>query len=113
MIYHIAHKSDWDAAQKTGSYAADSLASQGFIHCSTAAQVVKVANNYYRGVKDLVLLTIDPELLAVEVRYENLEGGEEQFPHIYGAIPISAISGVLDFIPSKDGNFEFPGETTG
>jgi uncharacterized protein (DUF952 family) len=113
MIYHIAHKSDWYSAQKSGSYTADSLSSQGFIHCSTATQVVKVANNYYRGVKDLVLLSIDPGLLTVEVRYENLEGGEELFPHIYGVIPISAIPGVLDFNPSQDGNFQFPGETTG
>lgn len=108
MIYHIAHKSDWHDAQKSGSYTADSLTSQGFIHCSNAAQVIKVANSFYHGVKDLVLLSIDPEKINVEIRYENLEGGEELFPHVYGAIPLNAVVKTADLPPADDGTFRFP-----
>ena len=35
-LYHITTQSDWQAAQKAGDYRADTLASQGFIHCSTS-----------------------------------------------------------------------------
>lgn len=108
MIYHIANRGDWMEAQGKGGYTADSLASQGFIHCSTAQQVVRVANNFYHGVKDLVLLSIDPGKLPVEVRYENLEGGDELFPHVYGSIPLEAIIKSLNFDPQPDGSFQFP-----
>jgi uncharacterized protein (DUF952 family) len=52
-----------------------------------------------------VLLHIDPGLIDAEVRYENLEGGQQQFPHVYGPIPISAIVDVVSFRPATDGTF--------
>jgi len=39
------------------------------------------------------------------VRYENLEGGEQLFPHVYGAIPVTAIVDVVPFKPVDDGTF--------
>ncbi len=112
MIYHIAHKVDWEKAQRSGSYTADSLATQGFIHCSTSTQVIKVANTFYRGVQGLVLLVIQPDKLQTEVRFENLEGGEELFPHVYGPIPLTAVINAADFPPSADGGFQFPGQVS-
>jgi uncharacterized protein (DUF952 family) len=44
------------------------------------------------------------------VRYENLEGGIQQFPHVYGAIPLSAIVHVAPFQPAADGAFRGPFE---
>ena len=52
-----------------------------------------------------MLLHIDPGRLDAEVRYENLEGGQQQFPHVYGPIPISAIVDVVPFRPATDGTF--------
>ena len=95
----------WAEAQANGSYTADSLMDEGFIHCSDAHQVVSVANQRFRGRHDLVLLHVDPRLLGAEVRYENLEGGEQQFPHVYGPIPISAVLEVTPFRPAANGTF--------
>lgn len=53
-----------------------------------------------------MLLHIDPARLDVEVRYENLEGGSERFPHIYGAIPVSAVVDVTPLRPSQNGAFD-------
>jgi len=75
IIYHITSKTDWAAARAANSYAADSLASEGFIHCSTAEQVIATANRIFRGRRDLVLLSIDSDRVKPEIRYENLEGG--------------------------------------
>jgi uncharacterized protein (DUF952 family) len=104
-IFHITSLATWAEAQAKGSYSADSLVAEGFIHCSDAHQVVWVANQRFRGRQDLVLLHIDPRLLGAEVRYENLEGGQQQFPHVYGPIPISAVVEVAPFRPAADGMF--------
>jgi uncharacterized protein (DUF952 family) len=107
-IYHITSLSEWQRASAAGSYRADSLASQGFIHCSTREQVLTVANRFYSGQTGLVLLRIDTQRLAAPVRYENLEGGETLFPHIYGPLEAAAVEAVLDFPPNSDGSFNFP-----
>jgi uncharacterized protein (DUF952 family) len=104
-IFHITSQAAWADAQARGAYAADSLHTEGFIHCSDAHQFLWVANQRFRGRKDLVLLHIDPACLDVEVRYENLEGGSERFPHIYGAIPVSAVVDVTPLRPSQNGAF--------
>ena len=46
-----------------------------------------------------------PHALGADVRYENLEGGEQQFPHVYGPIPVAAVVQVLPFRPVADGTF--------
>ncbi len=108
IIHHITTRADWDAACAAGAYTADSLASEGFIHCSTAAQVVATANRLFRGRRDLVLLCIDSMRAGAEIRYENLEGGRDLFPHLYGALPLAAVAAVHDFPPRADGLFEPP-----
>lgn len=60
-IFHIVSRSAWAAANSQAApYAGGALATEGFIHCSTADQVVEVANCLFRGVNDLILLRIDP-----------------------------------------------------
>jgi uncharacterized protein (DUF952 family) len=108
MLFHITSQDAWAAAQACGEYTADSLATEGFVHCSEAHQFLWVANQRFRGRDDLVLLHIDPARLDAAVRYENLEGGSEQFPHIYGAIPVSAVVNVAPLRPSRDGTFGEP-----
>jgi uncharacterized protein (DUF952 family) len=108
IVHHIARKIDWEAALESGAYAADSLATEGFIHCSTAAQVIATANRLFKGRRDLVLLSIHTDKVVAEIHYENLEGGTELFPHIYGAIPVAAIACVHDFPARPDGTFSMP-----
>ena len=110
FIYHISSLDEWQRAQGAGSYRADSLASQGFIHCSKREQIPPVATRFYRAQTDLVLLRIDPLRLAARVVYENLEGGEELFPHIYGPLELEAVVAVLPFPANQDGTFSFPEE---
>lgn len=95
-ILHITSREAWAVAQ-----AADSLASEGFIHCSDPRQVAWVANRRFRGRHDLVLLHIDATRLGCEVVYENLEGGHDLFPHVYGAIPVAAVVHVEPFLPRR------------
>lgn len=111
IIVQITRQNEWRKAFESGSYAADTLATQGFIHCSTPAQVVPVANLLFRGRKDLVLLCIDTTMVDSEIKYENLEGGTELFPHVYGRVPVPSVVRVFDFLPKDDGTFELPFST--
>lgn len=108
IIYHISNQTEWDQARKAGSYRADSLASEGFIHCSKREQVLTVAVRFYKGLQNLLLLAIETDLLTAPVKYENLEGGEPLFPHIYGPLNLEAVSAAVPFPPNPDGSFDFP-----
>ena len=100
-IFHITTRQEWDRARASGEYAADSLAAEGFIHCSGEHQYRWVAQTRFRGRRDLVLLHIDPLQLEGDVRYENLEGGRELFPHVYGPIPVDAVITVTPLDPDE------------
>lgn len=104
-ILHITRKADWRAALDAGVYSADSLATEGFIHCSTAEQVARTANKFYAGQADLALLHIDTDRLAAELRWEAADG--DQFPHIYGPLNLDAVQAVMDFAPGDDGLFHY------
>jgi uncharacterized protein (DUF952 family) len=114
LIYHIATRADWDRARADGEYtrstADKTLAEEGFIHASQAAQVARTANRFYREVPgDLVLLVIDPGLLRAEVRYEDVPGAELPFPHIYGPLNVDAVVAARPFAAGPDGTFAFTG----
>lgn len=117
-IYHITHGKDWEAAQSGGEYSADSLATQGFIHASTAAQVVETADLFYLGQDGLVLLCINPSLVEAMVKYDAPTSGAHRedaglFPHIYGPLNLDAVVRVVDFPHRGDGSFELPAALTG
>lgn len=109
MIVHIAPRARWEEARASGTYRAQSLTSQGFIHCSKPQQVVAVANAVYRGQRDLVLLCIDEAKLHAPVRYEPAGSGE-LFPHLYGPLNAGAIVRVIPIEPGPDGGFTLPAE---
>ena len=90
-LLHVTTADAWADAVARGSYTADSLATEGFIHCSEERQLAWVVQKHFPGRTGLLLLHIDPARLDAEVKYENLEGGTELFPHVYGSIPVSAV----------------------
>lgn len=109
IIFHIARRDDWERGEAKGSYQPEMFSQEGFIHCSTAEQIIAVANLRFRGQTGLVLLSIDTDRVVHEIRYENLEGGSQLFPHIYGELDPHAVMKVSDFIPQSDGFFRMPG----
>lgn len=106
-IFHIATREVWER-NSPANYQPEQFATEGFIHCSTAEQLIPVANLRFRGQLGLVLLEIDTALVTPEIRYENLEGGLQLFPHIYGALERNAVLRVRDFTPDPDGFFTMP-----
>ncbi len=91
----------------TREYVPENFDQDGFIHCSTSDQVINVANRFYPKRKDLILLEIKEDKLAAKIIFENLEGGSELFPHLYGKLSHIGISRFARFVSSDDG-FIFP-----
>lgn len=98
-LFHVALASDWAKAQQVGEYRVSTLGRTldevGFVHASYRGQVAGVLAAFYSGVREpLLLLAIDPARLGCEVRAEEAVPGGERFPHIYGPIPVAAVTGV-------------------
>ena len=108
IIFHITKREAWNRAEAEGTYRTEMFPIEGFIHCSTREQVIQVANVRFRGQRELVLLSIDTDKVTAEIRYENLEGGEQMFPHVYGELNIDAVVEVTEFEPGADGYFSLP-----
>ena len=100
ILFHFAARSDWADAQTTDLYRAPSLATHGFIHCATRAQIPGVIARHLLGRLDLVRLTLDASRLEPALRYEWSDGGEDEFPHVYGPIPMAAVISVELFEPT-------------
>ena len=92
MLYHLVDRGAWEAARAAGVYRPPSLASEGFIHLSTAEQWPRTRERFYADATELLLLEIDETLLAGDVRYERADG--EDFPHLYGVLDIEAVVSV-------------------
>jgi uncharacterized protein (DUF952 family) len=107
-IYHMCKRAEWDAARRGGSYPGSSQdAADGFIHFSTATQIVVSAAKHRAGQGDLVIIEVDPAALGAALRWEPSRGGE-LFPHLYGPLPVSAVRRTAPLPLGPDGRHVFP-----
>jgi Uncharacterized protein conserved in bacteria len=88
-LYHVAQASAFDP--EATHYAPTGWEAEGFIHCCWASQLSGVLARYFRGQKNLMLLTLDASALARWLKEEDSTGRGEAFPHCYGVIPRSAV----------------------
>ncbi|GFG49535.1 glutathione S-transferase [Mycolicibacterium agri] len=108
MLLHICAIDDWRLAQERGEHRPSSLDDVGFIHLSAPDQVHLPANRLYAGRTDLMLLHVDPDRLTARVRWEPgvpTDPASMLFPHLYGPLPIAAVSSVTPYLPGPDGSF--------
>lgn len=107
-IYHMAAIADWQAASLSGLYAGsgDDLR-DGFIHFSTAAQVVESAAKHRKGRDDLLLLFVQAETLGDALVWEAARGGQ-LFPHLYGKLEPQQAYRVVPLPLGPDGRHVFP-----
>lgn len=103
LIIHLCPREEWLEAHQSGMFQDKSLLQDRFIHCSQIEQILEVANRYYQGIPDLILLWIDPDRVTSKIRWET--AGRALFPHIYGPINLDAVITVTDLKPDTDGNY--------
>ena len=92
IIYHMCRADEWADALAAGSYAGSSQDREdGFIHFSTAGQVRESAAKHRAGQDNLVLLAVDADALGEALKWEPSRGGQ-LFPHLYGSLPVRAVT---------------------
>jgi len=90
-IYKICEQASWRATMASGEYrgSADDKR-DGFIHFSTAAQLPETAATHFAKQTNLMLVAVDGDALGVQLKWEPSRGGD-LFPHLYAALPLSAV----------------------
>jgi len=112
-LLHITESTTWSAARSEGEYRMSTrgvtLDEQGFIHCGLSHQLRPVAERLYGDTaEDLVVLRIDGDELTAPVRFEAPEPGAEEFPHVYGPIPVDAVVEAIPVGRDADGRLILP-----
>ena len=110
-LLHLIGAAQWRVALDAGAVADASLVTQGFLHLSDAAQIALPAQRLFAGRQDLLVLVVDPTRLRDEVRREPgvpSDPASMRFPHLYGPLPVAAVTSVLPYRPGTDGVFTAP-----
>ena len=95
-LYHLAASSQWRSYQASGRIAPPSLVEEGFIHCSWGHQVPATFGRHFDGATDVLALQLELRGLEVAMVEEDLYGAGEEFPHLYGSVPVSAVTCVVE-----------------
>ena len=110
MIYKIIDKDDWDRARSCGRYTGSQDDKRdGFIHFSTAGQMVETAVRHFAGQPNLMLLAIDADTLADALKWEASRNGQ-LFPHLYSILKVSSVQQSWSLPLDADGKHVFPEE---
>ena len=107
-LYKICPAALWREAEAAGRWRGSAVDLQdGFIHFSTAAQAAETAARHFAGQSDLVLVSIDAARLGAALKWEPSRGGA-LFPHLYAALDLGAVTGVVPLPLGADGRHMFP-----
>jgi uncharacterized protein (DUF952 family) len=89
-IYHIVLPEIWENFKDKDFYEAESLTTEGFIHCSFAGQIAPVLERYYKDAEKVLILHLETDKLTSKL-VEEPSTNNEIYPHIYGQINRDAI----------------------
>lgn len=103
-VFHLTTAPEWAAAQGAGELRPPSLATEGFVHCSTAVQLAGTIDRHFADVDDLLLLRLDLERVGPELVWEEARPGEV-YPHLYRGI---VVADVADTTPWRRGETGLP-----
>jgi uncharacterized protein (DUF952 family) len=93
-LFHITEKDQWEKALESGIYIPCSFEDERFIHLSTQNQWQKTLAKFYKDKKNLLLLEIPAIKLQDKLKWEDLMGEGQLFPHYFDSIKVNLVSKV-------------------
>jgi uncharacterized protein (DUF952 family) len=107
-VYKILPATLWVDAQRNGVFYGSPVdIKDGFIHFSTAEQAAETAAKHFAGEPDLLLLHVDANRLGARLKWEPARRGA-LFPHLYGALDLTAVIRVDPLPLAADSRHHFP-----
>lgn len=92
LIFKIVPVREWSEAERGGVYAGSAHdKTDGFLHFSTGPQLAETLRLYYAGQDDLMLVAVDAGVLGAALKWEHAPSRGEDFPHLFGVLPMSAV----------------------
>ena len=108
IVYKIFRADEYaDFAARGESEGAPIDIQDGYVHMSTAEQVVETAAKHFAGEDGLKVLAFDPNELGDDVKWEPSRGGA-LFPHLYRNLKTDDVIWTKD-LPLVDGAHDFGG----
>jgi len=108
FIYKITSKNQWTSTEASGCFEGAGIdRSDGFIHFSSAAQLIETVSKHFVGKRELLIICVDADKLGEHLRWEPSRGGD-LFPHLYGVLPLSAVVETLELPWDETGGHVFP-----
>ena len=91
FVYKIASHEAYRVFAKTGVFPGMPIdLKDGYVHFSTAAQLVETLRLHFAGQGDRVVFSVRTYDLGMALRWEPSRGGQ-LFPHLYGDLHIGAL----------------------
>lgn len=107
-IYKIVPASLWQNAKTAGIFEGAAIdLTDGYIHFSTALQAKETAARHFAGQTGLLIIGVDGDALGDKLVFEPSRGGD-LFPHLYAALPLSAVLWEKPLPLGADGAHQFP-----
>ncbi len=107
LIYKIFRGPEWADLKANGTTSGAPIdVIDGYVHFSTAAQAAETAAKHFAGEEGLVLLALESEALAPDLKWEPSRGGQ-LFPHLYRELRLSDILWDAP-LPLVNGTHQFP-----
>ncbi|HXV43025.1 MAG TPA: DUF952 domain-containing protein [Anaerolineae bacterium] len=124
-IYHLTPASIYYRQPENQPYQTETLAQEGFIHCTAGAEkLIEVANTYFADLQDnLLVLEVDLARLTAPLLFEppilpihapvsiaDLTPSHQNtlFPHIYGPLDRQAIIACFRLQRDETGRWQMP-----
>jgi uncharacterized protein (DUF952 family) len=103
-IYKIFRAPEWAELVHQGeNRGAPVDIADGFVHFSTAAQLLETAEKHFAGETGLMVLRIEEERLGDALKWEPSRGGQ-LFPHLYRALRLSDVTWARPMGRAGDGH---------
>lgn len=109
-VYKLLLAQEWADLEASGVFSGTPLdIKDGYVHLSTAAQVVETARLHFNNKGPLVLAEFSSEDLGTSLKYEAARSGS-LFPHQFGILKHAQVKRHWALKENGDGTYEFPEE---
>ncbi len=108
-ILRAMTQTEWDTVCQQQYYGQAELKRCGFIHCATAETILEVLERHFRNIEEpVVLLYIETDRVIHQIKWEDRHFRGVDYPHVCGALNLSAVDRVVPVPTGRSGDFMLP-----